>query len=150
MIENYEVLCVSRILLGMSAGYYSVICPLYSNKKIIMIGFVVREISPKEWSGKLTSMHQFNVCFGIFVTSILGLAQPDNTTDSAHSSMWRLQLIFPILPAIINILLLLLYYKTETPKYILSRNNPEEVPISYIYIYIYSYIGSESSGIYLY
>ena len=85
-------------------------------------------------------MHQFSIGFGVLVTSVLGIFQPDNIDDSKDSEIFRLILLFPIIPAAINIILFFAYYKLETPKYSFALNKLEEVIYIYIiYIYILKY-----------
>ena len=51
LVGDYYCLVVGRFIQGLCGGYYTILCPLYSNKR--KPSFPVREISPNEISGYL-------------------------------------------------------------------------------------------------
>jgi MFS family permease len=62
LVPTFEVLVVARLLQGVVAGFGSSLAPL-----------IMKETSPTEISGTLTSFHQIFAAFGVFFAFIFSL-----------------------------------------------------------------------------
>ena len=83
---NYEVLLVSRIILGFSIGVASYVAPLY-----------LSEMSEKEHRGRLISMYQLMINFGIVIAFI-------SDTVLSGTGSWRLMLGVISIPAFVLVI----------------------------------------------
>jgi sugar porter (SP) family MFS transporter len=107
-----EMLTIFRLLSGLAVGATSVVGPMY-----------ISEISPAHNRGKLVSMNQFAITFGILLAYItdyllLGLGE-----DS-----WRYMLAVPALFGTAY-LIFLLTSLPESPRWLLSKNRKAEAVI---------------------
>lgn len=98
---NYEVLLVSRIILGFSIGVASYVAPLY-----------LSEMSEKEHRGRLISMYQLMINFGIVIAFI-------SDTALASTGSWRLMLGIISIPAFL--LVLAVSRLPDSPRWLASK-----------------------------
>ena len=113
MIFNFWALLLGRLLIGWGCGAFSVIAPI-----------MINEISPISISGILGSAVQINFTFGFLLAYAFGFAVPYQTRSNGTenheiytSEIWKLLFIFPGIVALIQILLLLLVFKDDSPNY---------------------------------
>lgn len=103
---NYEILLISRILLGFSIGVASYVAPLY-----------LSEMSEKEHRGRLISMYQLMINFGIVIAFI------SDTALSATGS-WRMMLGIISIPAFF--LVLAVAKLPDSPRWLASKGFTKE------------------------
>lgn len=103
---NYEVLLCSRVILGFSIGIATYVAPLY-----------LSEMSEKEHRGRLISMYQLMVNFGIVIAFI------SDTALSANGD-WRTMLGIISIPAFL--LVLAVAKLPDSPRWLASKGYTEE------------------------
>lgn len=103
---NYEVLLISRIILGFSIGVASYVAPLY-----------LSEMSEKEHRGRLISMYQLMINFGIVIAFI-------SDTVIAPTESWRLMLGIISIPAFL--LVLAVSRLPDSPRWLASKGFTKE------------------------
>uniref|UniRef100_A0A0N4ZUW6 MFS domain-containing protein n=1 Tax=Parastrongyloides trichosuri TaxID=131310 RepID=A0A0N4ZUW6_PARTI len=101
----YHFLYIGRFCIGISCGMATGLTPMY-----------LCEIAPKNKSGLFGNINQVFITLSILFSQILGLPQLFGTQDC-----WIIILIFPLIPMIIQ--LLILPFVPESPKYELIINN---------------------------
>lgn len=107
--NSYEMLVIGRILVGISAGLFTGLSPLY-----------IAEIAPINIRGALGTVNQLGVTTGIFTAMVLGL---ENVLGGDET--WPLLLALTAAPAILQCWIL--PFMPETPRYlILSKGKIEE------------------------
>ena len=103
------VLIIFRLLSGLAVGATSVVGPMY-----------ISEISPAHNRGKLVSMNQFAITFGILVAYIT-----DYLLIGLGENSWRYMLAVPAIFGTAY-LIFLLTSLPESPRWLLSKNRREE------------------------
>ena len=103
------VLIIFRLLSGLAVGATSVVGPMY-----------ISEISPAYNRGKLVSMNQFAITFGILVAYIT-----DYLLIGLGENSWRYMLAVPAIFGMAY-LIFLLTSLPESPRWLLSKNRREE------------------------
>ncbi len=98
---NYEVLLISRIVLGFSIGVASYVAPLY-----------LSEMSEKEHRGRLISMYQLMINFGIVIAFI-------SDTLLSSTGSWRLMLGIISIPAFL--LVIAVSRLPDSPRWLASK-----------------------------
>ena len=107
--SSYEMLVIGRVLVGISAGLFTGLSPLY-----------IAEIAPINIRGAMGTVNQLGVTTGIFTAMVLGLENVLGGDDT-----WPLLLALTAAPAILQCWIL--PFMPETPRYlILSKNEIEE------------------------
>lgn len=103
-----------RIIGGLGVGIASAVCPMY-----------IGEIAPAEIRGKLVSLNQFAIIFGMLVVYFVnwGIAS-GQTTEWINEIGWRYMFLSLTIPAMLFGLLLFLV--PETPRYLSMINRDEE------------------------
>ena len=114
MPRTFVEFLVARFISGLGIGASSMICPVY-----------IAEMAPKAWRGRLGSLFQLGIVTGIFVTlfinaRIQGLG--DETWNAANG--WRWMLGAEVAPA--GLLLLLLFFVPESPRWLLQSGREQE------------------------
>ena len=117
------IICIGRLLWGVSFGAFSVACAKYVN-----------EITPVELIGVYGAMLQLTLCFGAALPGTLALAYPV-PFDAGHVSKddfyvqnyWRIIWSLPLVTAFFQILLLLTCFRHETPQYYLEKGQEDEL-----------------------
>jgi len=103
------ILIIFRLLSGLAVGATSVVGPMY-----------ISEISPAHNRGKLVSMNQFAITFGILVAYIT-----DYLLIGLGENSWRYMLAVPAIFGTAY-LIFLLTSLPESPRWLLSKNRREE------------------------
>jgi MFS transporter, SP family, xylose:H+ symportor len=95
-----------RIIGGIGVGLASAICPMY-----------IGEIAPADIRGRLVSINQFTIIFGMLVVYFVnyGIAL-GRTPEYVNDIGWRLMFISEAIPAFLFAVLLL--FVPETPRYL--------------------------------
>ncbi|WP_281974736.1 D-xylose transporter XylE [Halobacillus litoralis] len=105
---------VYRIIGGIGVGLASAVSPMY-----------IGEIAPSHIRGRLVSLNQFAIIFGMLVVYFVnwGIAK-GQTTEWVNEIGWRLMFASEAIPALL--FLLLLFTVPETPRYLASQNKNDE------------------------
>lgn len=103
-----------RIIGGIGVGLASMLSPLY-----------IAEIAPAKSRGKLVSMNQFAIIFGMLVVYFVNyfIAQQGNSTW-LESIGWRLMFASEIIPALF--FLFFLFFVPDTPRSLMLQSKPEK------------------------
>lgn len=100
---------------GITAGIGVSIPPLY-----------IGEIVPEAIRGKLGSLVQFTLTFGILASNLLCVMLPVYRFDSWTNNLWFFVYAFPAFPALIQLLILAFIYNFDTPKWLQNSQMPNE------------------------
>ncbi|MCA1010697.1 D-xylose transporter XylE [Halobacillus halophilus] len=105
---------VYRIIGGIGVGLASAVSPMY-----------IGEIAPSHIRGRLVSLNQFAIIFGMLVVYFVnwGIAR-GQTTEWVNEIGWRMMFASEAIPALL--FLLLLFTVPETPRYLASQNKNDE------------------------
>uniref|UniRef100_A0A3Q3KHX0 Major facilitator superfamily (MFS) profile domain-containing protein n=1 Tax=Monopterus albus TaxID=43700 RepID=A0A3Q3KHX0_MONAL len=106
--KSYEIIIVSRFIVGICAGLSSNVVPMY-----------LGEISPKNLRGALGIVPQLFITVGILSAQVLGIRH-----ILGNSTGWTLMLGLTGIPALIE--LLLLPFFPESPRYMLIQRGDEK------------------------
>ena len=116
LILSLPTICIGRFLLGVAAGLFTTLVPLFIN-----------EISPLKYSGPLGALRQAIQNVGVLVSYLLGLGVPAHGSEEEKTSnYWRIMFGLPIVFAILQVLLMTTCFAKETPKYLISKGNIRE------------------------
>eukprot|EP00343_Euplotes_focardii_P011976 CAMPEP_0205831238 /NCGR_PEP_ID=MMETSP0206-20130828/43480_1 /ASSEMBLY_ACC=CAM_ASM_000279 /TAXON_ID=36767 /ORGANISM="Euplotes focardii, Strain TN1" /LENGTH=386 /DNA_ID=CAMNT_0053135683 /DNA_START=299 /DNA_END=1459 /DNA_ORIENTATION=+ len=118
MIFNFYALIVGRLIIGYAIGIMTVMTPLF-----------ISETSPTALSGPLGSLNQFMCTVGIMVGYIFGFMVPirylkgGNVTNPEvfDTQSWRIIFAFPVMVATIQSILMIAYFRYDTPKFYMQR-----------------------------
>uniref|UniRef100_A0A8C0IYF5 Solute carrier family 2, facilitated glucose transporter member 5 n=1 Tax=Chelonoidis abingdonii TaxID=106734 RepID=A0A8C0IYF5_CHEAB len=106
--KTFEVIILSRIIVGICAGLSSNVVPMY-----------LGEMSPKNLRGAVGVVPQLFITIGILIAQILGL-----TNILGNVEGWPVLLGLTGIPAVVE--LLLLPFFPESPRYLLIQKGNEE------------------------
>lgn len=103
-----------RIIGGIGVGLASAVCPMY-----------IGEIAPAEIRGKLVSLNQFAIIFGMLVVYFVnwGIAN-GQTVEWINSFGWRYMFLSEAIPA--TIFAVLMFFMPETPRYLALQQNDDK------------------------
>ncbi|CAF0876174.1 unnamed protein product [Brachionus calyciflorus] len=108
-VKSPICLIISRLLFGIQGGMSCSLIPTY-----------LSEISPAALRGQTGVAHQLCLTFGILIAQILGFRQILGNIEK-----WNYLLAFPIVPAVVGSLALLIFFP-ETPKALLITKDDKE------------------------
>lgn len=95
-----------RILGGIGVGLASAVCPMY-----------IGEIAPAEIRGRLVSLNQFAIIFGMLVIYFVNWGIAKGQTDAwIHETGWRYMFLSATIPSML--FGVLLFFVPETPRYL--------------------------------
>ncbi len=105
---------IYRIIGGIGVGLASAVAPMY-----------IGEIAPPHLRGRLVSLNQFAIIFGMLVVYFVnwGIARGE-TTAWVNELGWRYMFASEAIPALL--FLLLLFTVPESPRYLVSRNQDDK------------------------
>jgi len=103
-----------RVLGGIGVGLASAVCPMY-----------IGEIAPANIRGRLVSLNQFAIIFGMLVVYFVnwGIAK-GQTIEWINQIGWRWMFISEAIPA--SIFAFLMFFMPETPRYLALTNQNEK------------------------
>ncbi|AUP80476.1 D-xylose transporter XylE [Flavivirga eckloniae] len=107
-----------RIIGGIGVGLASAVCPMY-----------IGEIAPAEIRGKLVSLNQFAIIFGMLVVYFVnwGIAE-GQTIEWINKIGWRRMFVSEAIPA--SIFSILMFFMPESPRYLaLKQKNDKALSI---------------------
>lgn len=107
-----------RIIGGIGVGLASAVCPMY-----------IGEVAPAEIRGKLVSLNQFAIIFGMLVVYFVNWGIADGQTIEWINEMgWRRMFVSEAVPA--SVFVLLMFFMPETPRYLaLQRKDDKALSI---------------------
>lgn len=108
LVKSYEIIIVSRLLVGICAGVSSNVVPMY-----------LGELAPKHLRGALGVVPQLFITIGILVAQLFGLRNA-----LANDKGWPILLGLTGVPAALQ--LLLLPFFPESPRYLLIQKRDED------------------------
>jgi sugar porter (SP) family MFS transporter len=108
-MDTYSTFLAGRAICGIAVGMNSALVPL-----------IINEVSPLKIKGPMGTMNQVMICSGILVAYILGLG-PYQTVG-----YWRLLITIPGVIVAIRLLFNLLVYRSDTPKFYISKGLERE------------------------
>uniref|UniRef100_A0A8C9QGK2 Solute carrier family 2, facilitated glucose transporter member 5 n=1 Tax=Spermophilus dauricus TaxID=99837 RepID=A0A8C9QGK2_SPEDA len=106
--KAFELIIISRFLVGICAGVSSNVVPMY-----------LGELAPKNLRGALGVVPQLFITIGILVAQLLGLRN-----ILANEEGWPILLALTAVPAVLQVLLLPFF--PESPRYLLIQKKNEE------------------------
>ncbi|WP_349663841.1 D-xylose transporter XylE [Cellulophaga lytica] len=108
------IFIVYRIIGGIGVGLASMLSPLY-----------IAEISPANKRGKLVSMNQFAIIFGMLVVYFVNYFISSQGDDSWLNTVgWRWMFASEIIPA--SLFLFFLLFVPDTPRSLVLKSNPKK------------------------
>ena len=108
------VFIVYRIIGGIGVGLASMLSPLY-----------IAEIAPAKSRGKLVSMNQFAIIFGMLVVYFVNYYIARQGDDSWLNTVgWRWMFASETIPA--TLFLLMLFFVPDTPRSLVLKSQPEK------------------------
>lgn len=112
--RTFEEFLAARFLSGIAIGASSMICPTY-----------IAEIAPESWRGRLGTLFQVNIVFGIFLTLFVNKLVQGLGDDAWNTTQgWRWMLGTEAVPAVLFFGLLFLV--PESPRWLALRGREEE------------------------
>jgi SP family xylose:H+ symportor-like MFS transporter len=103
-----------RILGGIGVGLASMLSPLY-----------IAEIAPAKIRGKLVSMNQFAIIFGMLVVYFVNYFIAKQGDDAWLNTVgWRWMFASEIIPA--SLFLIMLFFVPDTPRSLVLQSQPEK------------------------
>ena len=107
MIFDMYALFIARFLMGIAVGGYTTTVPL-----------IISEISPITLLGMLSSFIQIQANLGSTIAFIFAFAAPySDDSDMKTNGNWRLIFAIPAIFSIIQLILFLVIFRYDTPKY---------------------------------
>jgi len=103
-----------RVIGGIGVGLASAVCPMY-----------IGEIAPADIRGRLVSINQFAIIFGMLVVYFVnyGIAR-GQSLDYINETGWRMMFLSEAIPA--GLFGLLLFFVPETPRYLALTNRGDK------------------------
>jgi len=105
LIGNYWLFIIGRFIQGIGCGHYSTVIPLY-----------LREISPKEIAGTVSSMFTLFIRNGVMATYAISMLLPRPSHVPHDDQWWRVELGFPIFVSVVQTIAFFVIFKNDTPK----------------------------------
>jgi SP family xylose:H+ symportor-like MFS transporter len=103
-----------RIVGGIGVGLASAVCPMY-----------IGEIAPADIRGKLVSLNQFAIIFGMLVVYFVNWGIADGQTiEWINEIGWRRMFLSEAIPA--SIFAFLMFFMPETPRYLALQHQDEK------------------------
>eukprot|EP01016_Furgasonia_blochmanni_P045503 TRINITY_DN642_c0_g1_i3.p1 TRINITY_DN642_c0_g1~~TRINITY_DN642_c0_g1_i3.p1 ORF type:complete len:543 (+),score=73.47 TRINITY_DN642_c0_g1_i3:74-1702(+) len=125
IIGSTATLLIGRIVYGLAVGFNSAVIPLY-----------IAEISPVELSGMTGAFHHIFICVGILFSFLMGFGNPKPTDPEIQTTnWWRVMVGFPIIVSCLRLFIFLLFYRYDSPTYLVSKGKYEEAELVLKQIY---------------
>ena len=103
-----------RVLGGIGVGLASAVCPMY-----------IGEIAPAEIRGRLVSLNQFAIIFGMLVVYFVNWGIADGQTiEWINETGWRRMFLSEAIPA--SVFAFLMFFMPETPRYLALQHEDDK------------------------
>lgn len=117
LVLNLPAMIIGRLLIGFSGGMYQ-LCQIKA----------IQETVPSKQNATFATSPGGFVGTGCFLVCFVGgVSLPADEENYADDQMWRLNYALPIIPMIIQLILLLVVWKVEPIDYNIKRNKDEDV-----------------------
>lgn len=94
-----------------------------------------------EISGVLGSLVQFQITLGIVVAYAMGIPLPyHNYGDYSMNEWWRAMFLLPVVPAVLQVLLLVVVIRLDTPLWLMEHGHSEDAEKHMARIYTKEYV----------
>jgi len=119
--QGFQMLVIGRLVWGVGLGISAIAAPVY-----------IAEVSPRERRGSNSALHGVFIAVGIFCSITFGLPQdpppsgPDDPLNGLNVWFWRLLLGFPILPAILQLILFTKVLPVDPPSLLVQQGRVKE------------------------
>lgn len=122
MVRTYPFLILGRALRGVAYGTFIFWVPLF-----------ISEISPRSYKAQFVSLLEIFQWIGVMACLLMGFFIPNFNIPETESEEpywhsvrnktinWRIFFLFPVIPALIQMNLLLFVFKEDSPRYCKSR-----------------------------
>jgi len=107
LANDFTTLVLARISGGLAVGAASIVAPIF-----------ISEISPAKYRGSLVSMYQLFIMTGILISYLINYLLHDIGPNN-----WRWMFATGVLPSVI--FLMLLFFVTETPRYLFLKGKDQ-------------------------
>ena len=114
VILNVYIIISGRVLVGISAGAFSSLIPIYVN-----------EFVPYAISGACGVSIEMAYALGICISYVFGLGLPEPEKQTEDNRFWCVMFLFPICLIAINQIMLICYYKYDSPKYLVLKKKKD-------------------------
>jgi MFS family permease len=114
LARTVYTIIIGRFICGFAAG----ILNMCSMKSIV-------ETVPMKYSGAFGAMTNIFLNIGAMLCSVLGMALPADEEDYKEDEMWRLTYGFPIVLAVIQVILMAAIFRWEPIDYSIKNGNDE-------------------------
>ena len=111
--DIFSIFLIGRLFLGLSAGINALIAPIY-----------LRELSPKEISGKMCSSCGIGASTGKFLGFVLAFGLP--IPPDSKNIYCKFMYFFPVFFSAARIIFLCFFFQFETAKYYLLNRKPQK------------------------
>ena len=111
--KTFQFFIAGRLLQGTAIGLNMLICPIY-----------VREISPPDISGRLGSILRLCYCLGSVLVFLLAFGLP--ALPNFNNQFWKFMFVFPVLVSVLRIILFLVIFKYDSPKFYLLNKQVDK------------------------
>lgn len=112
-IKNTPVMIIGRFIANLGSGIFQGVAPILNY-----------EMSPLETQGISSAFVPYFLPFGIFVGFLIGLGLP--AAGSPPGEYWRFVSLFPLIPGLISLIILIFNVKGESGKFIYMKYKDEE------------------------
>jgi SP family xylose:H+ symportor-like MFS transporter len=103
-----------RIIGGIGVGLASAVCPMY-----------IGEIAPAEIRGRLVSLNQFAIIFGMLVVYFVNWGIADGQTiEWINDIGWRRMFLSEAIPA--SVFVILMFFVPESPRYLALKHQDDK------------------------
>lgn len=121
LFANVGTIMFGRLVCGFAVGLNSAVVPLY-----------VHEIAPLSIRATAGALNQGQICLGALVAFCLGFGVPnvddykDPRNELEDNSFWKLMLGFPMIFAFARFVIFGVFFRFETPTYLMTKNRDEQ------------------------
>ena len=124
LVANLAVVIVGRLLVGVNVGITTVVVSVY-----------FAEIPPIQYVGRAGIGLSILASFGVLSAFALGLLIPEELAPGETSQAWRVLQGISIIFALVRIANFLLFFKYDTPQYLIANNRYEEAEKALAQVY---------------
>jgi MFS transporter, SP family, arabinose:H+ symporter len=108
MASSLNTLVIARIFGGIAVGGASIVAPMF-----------ISEVSPRKYRGRMVSMYQLFIVSGILISYLVNYLLHDIGENN-----WRWMFASGVVPSLI--LLALLFFVTDTPRFLYMKGKKEK------------------------
>jgi len=121
LITEPHAMVFGRLIQGFCVGANSSLVPLYIN-----------EVAPSEIAGTLGTMNQLLITIGVIFAPLIGFGMPNlppKTPEESDNQFYKVILGFAAFGAVFRLILSLIVFTHETPKYLVQLSKDDEARV---------------------